>query len=91
MFNAFIGAVTSLYIMEDNARLVVMGHLAKDFCISSRDKEEEEMVLHLLRICPALCQRKKRHVGAYYIDDMSDLSNIDVGNLNRSSGSRLRK
>ena len=57
----------------------IMGVHAKR--IGCRDDEGEETVLHLLETRPALCQMIKIHLGAYYIDDLSDLSNIDVGSL----------
>ena len=60
-----------------------MVHLAKDLCRSCRDEEEEEMVLRILGTGPALFQRRKRQLSAYYIDELSDLSNIDFGSLRR--------
>ena len=47
-----------------------------------RDEEEEETVPHLLDIFPALCQWKKKYLGAYYMDDLKELLRIDIGSLN---------
>ena len=55
------------------------GHLPNDSFRSCRG--EKETVLHLRY--PALCRRRNRHLGAYYIDDLSDLSKIDIGSLSR--------
>ena len=44
---------------------------------SFRNEEKEET---------ALCQRRKKHLGAYYIHDLLDLSNIEVCSLSRFIG-----
>ena len=60
-----------------------MGHLANDFCRSCSEEKEEEIVTHLLGTYRAIRQRRKRRLGAYYIDDQSDLLKIDFGSLSR--------
>ena len=42
------------------------------------EEKNEEIFLRLLGTCPALCQRRKRHLGAYYIGDLRHLWNFDV-------------
>ena len=58
-------------------------NFANDFCRRCRNKEKDESVLQLLGICPALCQRRNKHLGAYHMDDFNELSTIDIGSLNR--------
>ena len=65
------------------ASRIGVGYLANYFCRRCRDKEDEETILHLLGTCLALRQRWKRHLCAYHIYDLRDLSNIDVGCLSR--------
>ena len=69
--------------MYIHARRIGVGHLANAFFISCRDEVEEETVLDLLGTCPAVCQKRTRHLDAYYIDFLGDLSKIDVGSLRR--------
>ena len=57
------------------------GHLANDFCKSCRDEEEEE------NVAPALCQRRMKYVSTNYVDDLEELSGIDIGSLNCFIGS----
>ena len=64
--------------MGKHVRRIGLGHLANDFCRNCRDEEEDETVPHLLGTCPALCQR-----GVHYMDDLEELSRIDIGGINR--------
>ena len=75
--SVIVGVITA------HARRIGLGHLANDFCRSCRDVEEEETVPHLLGTCPAPYQRKRKYLGTYYIDDLEELSRINIGCLNR--------
>ena len=68
-------------VVMAQARRISLGHLAINFCRSCTDEEEEETVLYLLGTCPALCYSRKIHLGAYYIHNLSNLSNIDIDSL----------
>ena len=50
---------------------------------SCRDEKEGEIVPHLLATCPTLCQRRRKYLSNYYIDDLEELLRIDIGSLNR--------
>ena len=78
-----VGVITGHCVMGTLERRIGVGHLANDFCRSCRDEEEEETVPHLLGTCPALCQRRKKYLDAYYMDNLKELSRIDTGSLNR--------
>ena len=77
-----ICVITGHYIMHTHAKLIGLEHLANDFCRSFKDEEEEETVPHLLGTCQALCQRRKKYLSAYYMNDLDELSRIDTKNIN---------
>jgi len=52
----------------------------KYFCKSCRDEEEEETVEHLFCFCPALCRRRLKHLGNPFIDDLTEIAEINVKN-----------
>ena len=54
-----------------------------DFCRSCGDEEDDETIICLLCTWPALGWRKKRHLRAYYMQDLDELSCMDVGRLSR--------
>ena len=58
-----VGVTTGHCIMGTHAWRIGIGHLANDFFRSCRDEEKEEAVLQLLGTCPAICQRRKKHIG----------------------------
>ena len=35
------------------------------------------------RLSPALCQKRRKYLGTYYIDDLEELSMIAIGSLSR--------
>lgn len=78
-----IGVLTAHRIMNTNEKRMELRNLANAFCISFRDKKVETTILHLLGTSPALCIKRKRHVGAYYLRDICELPGGDMGNLNR--------
>ena len=51
-----------------------VANFANDFCINCRDDKEEKIVIHLLLTRPALCQKKKRHLAAYYTEGRRTLT-----------------
>ena len=69
--------------MVKHARRIGLEHLANDFYRNRRDEQEEETVPQLLGTCPALCQRIRKYLGTYHIDDLKELLGIDIGSLNR--------
>jgi len=59
------------------------------FCRSCREEEEEETVEHLLCFCPALCRLRLKHLGSPFIDDLTEISKINLKNISafiKSSG-----
>ena len=78
VLSVIIGIVTCYYSMGVHVKCISVRHIANDFCISWRGEEEEDAFLQLLETNRALCQRRKWHLGAYFIADMSDLSHIDI-------------
>ena len=78
----FVNGITGHCIMGTHAKAVGLGHFANDFCQSCRSEEKEETVTYLLGTCPALCQRRMKYVGTYFVDDLEELSGIDIGSLN---------
>ena len=76
-----IGVITGHCIMGKHAKRIGLAHLANDFCRNCWD-EEEETVTHLLGIYQALCQRRIKYMLTYYMDDIEELSTIDIGSLN---------
>ena len=81
--NVVIAIVTGHCIMSTHASRFGLRHLANDFFRSYRDEEEEDTVPQLLGTCSTLCQKRKKYLGANYMDDLEKLSRIDIGNLNR--------
>jgi len=57
------------------------GRLKYDFCRSCRDEEEEETVEHLLCFCPALCRPRLKHLRSPFIDDLTEISDINLKNI----------
>jgi len=63
-----------------------------DFCRGCKDEEEEETVEHLLRLCPALCRLRLKHLGSPFIDDLTEISEIKLKNISafiKSSGWKI--
>ena len=54
-----------------------------DFYRSCGDEEENEAIIHLLCTCPVLGRRRKRHLKTCYIEDLDELSCIDIGGIHR--------
>jgi len=52
-----------------------------DFCRSCRDEEEVETVEHLLCFCPALCRLRLKHLRSPFIDDLTEISEINLKNI----------
>ena len=77
-----VGVITGHCIMGTNARRIGFGHLGNDFYRNCGDEEEEEIVPHLLGTCPHLFQRRNNYLGIYYMNDLEQLSRIDIGCLN---------
>lgn len=71
--------------MGTRGRRISLGHLANDFCRSCGN--ECKIVLRLLCTCSALDRRRKRHLLAYYMENLDELSCTDVGSLSRFFGS----
>ena len=69
--------------MRTYANCIGLGHLANNFCRSCRDEEEEETFPHWLGTYPTLCQRRRKYLGTYNIDDLEDLSRIEISSINR--------
>ena len=76
--SAVIEIVMGHCIMGVHVRRIAVERPANDCCRSCRDDEKEETEL-----CPALCQRRRRYLDAYNIDDLSGLLKFDVGSLSR--------
>jgi len=60
-----------------------------DFCISWRDEKKEETVEHLLCFCSALCRLRLKQLGSPFIDDLTEISEINLNNISafiKSSG-----
>jgi len=49
-----------------------------DFCRSCRDEEEVKTVEHLLCFCPALCKLRLKNLGSPFIDDLTEISEINL-------------
>ena len=81
--SAVIGIVKGHCIIGTHANRIGLGHLTNDFCRNCGDEEEAKTVPLLLGICPALCLRRKKYMGAYYMDVLEELSRIDINSLNR--------
>ena len=78
MLSAVIGVVTSHCIIGIDSWRIGVGHLTNNFYRTPRDAEEEETLLHLLGTCPALYQRRKRHLCAYYIYNLGYLPTLTL-------------
>ena len=78
--------------MGRHARRIGPGRFANDFCISCRDEEEEDTVPHMLVISSSLCHKRRKCLGTYYLDDLEELSPIDIGivSLGALYGSKSR-
>ena len=81
------GIITGHCIVGTHERHIGLGHLANVLCRRCEDDEEGDTILHLLCICLPFGRRVKRHLGAYYIQDLDKLSCMDIGSLSRFIGS----
>ena len=61
----------TLTITGTHVRPIGLGQIVNDFCRSC-SKKEDETILHLLCTYPAIGQRRKRHLGAYYMKDSDE-------------------
>ena len=61
-------------IIRMHARRAGLGHLAIDF-------KQDEPIFHLICTYPALDRWRKRHLWAYYMEEIDELLWIDIGNL----------
>ena len=68
-----VGIIMGHSIMDTHASRIDLGYLVNDFCRSCRDEEERETITQLLGTCSALCQRRIKYVGTYYLDDLEVL------------------
>lgn len=57
-------------------------NLENDSCRNYRDEEKNNTILHLLGRCPVLCLRRNRLLGAYYFEDLHELSGIAMDSFN---------
>jgi len=60
-----------------------------DFCRSCRDEEEVETVEHLLCFYPALCRLRLKHLRSPFIDDLTEIPEINLKSISayiKSSG-----
>ena len=73
--------ITGHLIIGTHATRIGLEHFLNEFCKSCGDEEEDKTLLHLLCTCPVLDRRRKRHLGAYYMEDFDELSCIDIGSL----------
>ena len=82
---AFIALYNCNKVLEKIAipRKIGLGHLVRDFCRNCRDEEENKTLPHLLCTCPVICQRRRKNLGINYIDDLGEMSMIDIGRVNR--------
>ncbi len=60
-----------------------LGFSSHDYCRSCEDEEEEETVLHLLCTCPRLARNRLKFLGASLLNDLTDLSRMDVRSIQR--------
>ena len=74
-----------------HSRRIGLGHLANVFCRGCGDEEEDEdeAALHLLCLSPALGWKRNGHLGAYYMEDLNELSCINNGSLSHFIGSSV--
>jgi len=60
-----------------------------DFCRSYRNEKEEKTVEHILCFCPVLCRLRLKHLGNPFIDDLTEISEINhkiISAFMKSSG-----
>ena len=84
--SVIVGVITGHCIMGTHARRIDLGHLANDFCRSCRDVEgmgREGGYPSLAGYIPGFFQRGRKYLLNYYIDNLKELSRIDIGSLNR--------
>ena len=69
-------------ILGTHARRIRLGYVysSNDFCRNHGDEEQDDTFLYLLCTCPTLAWRRKRHLGAYYMEDPNELSCTDIDN-----------
>ena len=80
------GIITGHSITGTHARRIDLGHLVNDFYRSCR--YEEKIIAHLLcNTCPAFYESRSEYLVVYNIDDVEELSSIDIGSLNCFFGS----
>ena len=87
MCTTVIRVITGHWLIGMHAEhLKLMSH---DFCRSCQDEEEIETIKHFLCDCPALAQRRLKHLGAPFFSDILMLSEIPpcrMANFIKSSG-----
>jgi len=76
-----VGILTGHCLFGEHAKR--LGLEVNDFCRSCMDEEEEETLVHFLCSCPALARRRHKHLGKYFMDNLSDLENCNVRDISR--------
>jgi len=82
-----IRALTGHWLVGAHAGILIAPQ--NDFYRSCRDEEEEETVEHLLCFCPALCRLRLKHLRSPFIDDLTEVLEINLKNISafiKSSG-----
>ena len=74
-----VDVITGYRVMGTHARRIDLEHFANDFCRSYRDEAKRRLSIS----CLALCQRRKKYMSIYNMDDLEELLRIDIGSLNR--------
>ena len=69
----------SLLKLNRGALSVVVGVIMGHYIMETHARR---ICLHLLGTCPAICQRRMKYLGTYYMDELEELSRIDIGGLN---------
>ena len=80
--------------MEDTVALLKVKSVIAAYCImniharriSLRSTRMISVEVVVLCACPALCLRRKRHLGTFYMKDLVELSCIYTGSLNSFIG-----
>jgi len=85
--SVIVGVITGHCILGAHAKKIGLGHLTNDFCRSCRDEEEEETIIHLLCTCPALSRNRKKHLGFYNSNYLSDIAKVGIRQLSSYVGS----
>ena len=67
--------------MANYVCILGLGRLANNLYRSCRDEEKYDTILYLLCTCPVLGRRMKGHLGAYYLEDLNELSCMAIGSL----------